>query len=79
VKQQLGWAIPTSALRVIAGQWHAEMQAAAREGVPLPGDEWIDSKLRDCGCHEAHLQIWRSKIRRMTFAEVYESSQLVKG
>jgi hypothetical protein len=75
-RAQLGWAIPTNHLRAIAGAWHREMVHAAAEGVPLPSDEFLNARLREAGCHEGELSLWRARIRALRYSEIYESAAL---
>jgi hypothetical protein len=29
----------------------------------LPGDDWLDVRLRDLGCPEGELETWRDRVR----------------
>ena len=63
-------------LREIARAFHAELAAAADAKVALPGDAWLDAKLRARGCPSVLLAFYRDRIRRMKFAEAFESASI---
>jgi hypothetical protein len=75
-RTQLGWSIPTNELRIIAGSFHRAITHASQEGVPLPGDEWLDAQLRARGCQANQLAHWRARIRALRYSEMFESANI---
>ena len=64
----------SSELRGIAASFHRALTEAASERMPLPGDEYLDARLRELRCPQALLAFYRDRIRKMKVSEVFESS-----
>jgi hypothetical protein len=68
--------LPFGELRTVARQYFAALRAAvAAEAVP-PSDEFLNTLLRAYGCKESALSHCRELVRKMTYGEVYESSNI---
>ncbi len=46
----------------------------AVEPMELPGDDWLDSRLRDRGCPDDQLATWRERILAMPLRRVSDNA-----
>jgi hypothetical protein len=52
-------------LHEVARDWVAAIEQAKRDDFVngVPGDDWLDAKLRECGCPEGELAAAREQVK----------------